>query len=186
MAIIILIALIAVLVLWGVGAFNKLVGLRNRVDNGWSQIEVQLQRRFDLIPNLVETVKAYASHETDVFTKVTEARAAAGKAVASHSVADAASAENAYQAARVAINAVSENYPELRSNENFQQLQEELTSTENKVAFARQNYNDTVTAYNTALETVPTNIVARFGTFDHRDVFKVDDEAVRKAPKVSF
>lgn len=186
MAIIILIALIAVLALWGVGAFNKLVGLRNRVDNGWSQIEVQLQRRFDLIPNLVETVKAYASHETDVFTKVTEARAAAGKAVASHSVADAASAENAYQAARVAINAVSENYPELKSNENFQQLQEELTSTENKVAFARQNYNDTVTAYNTALETVPTNIVARFGAFDHRDVFKVDDEAVRKAPKVSF
>jgi LemA protein len=183
---IILIVVTVLIVLWGLSAYNGLVGLRNRVDSSWAQIEVQLQRRFDLIPNIVETVKGYAKHESDTLNAVTQARASAGKALASGSVADAKQAEQDYHAAKVAINAVSEAYPDLKASDNFKGLQEELVSTENKVAAARQFYNDTVMLYNTKKETVPTNLIAGFGDFPKKDLFEVADETVRVAPKVSF
>lgn len=167
-------------------SYNKLVKLRNRVDEGFAQISTQLQRRFDLIPNLVETVKGYAKHEDSVFEKVTEARAQAGAALQSNSVEGATEARHQLDKAAVSINAVAESYPDLKASANFINLQEELTSTENKVSFARQNYNENVNAYNTARQSFPTNFVAKFGNFDARDFFDVDTEEARVAPKVSF
>jgi LemA protein len=175
-AIVVLVALAVVLM------YNRLVRLRNRSENAWSQVDVQLRRRYDLIPNLVETVKGYAAHERATFEEVTRARAAAQ---AADGVAEQARAENALTGALGRLFAVAEQYPELRATENFQSLQADLADTENKIAVARQVYNDTVQTYDTALETVPTNIVGRMFSFQAREYFEIED-AARAAPQVRF
>ncbi len=167
--------------------YNRLVTLRKQVDNGWSQIDVQLKRRYDLIPNLVETVKGYASHERQLFENVTKARAhAMDAATAGGGVAARAEAENALTQSLRGFMIQVENYPQLRANENFLKLQEELTSTENKISFARQFYNDVATTYNTARELFPTNLVANVFGFLARDLWQITDAAEREAPKVKF
>ena len=177
---------VAVLVLLGLAVvvlYTRLVRLRNRTENAWSQVDVQLRRRYDLIPNLVETVKGYASHERATFEEVTAART---RAQAASGVADQAQAENALTAAIGRLFAVAEAYPELRASENFQQLQAELASTEDKIRVARQVYNDTVLSYENARETVPTNIVAGLFRFQGREYFELEEPAAREAPRVSF
>jgi LemA protein len=171
---------IAVVIL--VVTFNKLVRLRNRSENAWAQIDVQLKRRTDLIPNLVESVKGYASHERETFESVTNARTAAQQA---KTVEDRAAAENVVTAALGRLIAVAEAYPELRASENFQQLQAQLAETENKLAVSRQVYNDTVLTYDTALESFPTNTVAGILGFKSRAYFEAD-AAAREAPQVTF
>ena len=176
---------LAVLVLLGVAVvvlYNRLVRLRNRTENAWSQVDVQLRRRYDLIPNLVETVKGYASHERATFEEVTAARA---RAQAASGVADQAQAENALTAAIGRLFAVAEAYPELRASENFQQLQAQLADTEDKIRVARQVYNDTVLSYENARETVPTNLVASMFSFEEKPFFEIE-EPVREAPRVQF
>ena len=175
--------LVLVIVLWLVGVYNGLVGMRNQVKNAWSQIDVQLKRRYDLIPNLVETVKGYAKHEREVFENVTKARAACMSAAGP---ADAAKAENFLSQTLKSLFAVAEAYPELKANQNFLALQEELASTENKVSFARQFYNDTVMRYNTRIQTVPANIVAGMFSFKAEEFFQTENAAERQAPKVQF
>ena len=179
----IVVALVVLLGLALVLLYNRLVTLRNRVDNAWAQVDVQLRRRYDLIPNLVETVKGYASHERATFEEVTRARAAAEGA---RGVAEQAQAENALTAAIGRLFAVAEAYPELRATENFQQLQAELAETENKIRVARQIYNDAVLSYENARETVPTNLVAGVFGFEPRPYFEVEELEVREAPQVSF
>jgi LemA protein len=181
------VALIAVLILVALGLalvvlYNRLVRLRNRVENAWSQVDVQLRRRYDLIPNLVETVKGYASHERATFEEVTNARTRAQEA---RTVAEQASAENVLTAAIGRLFAVAEAYPELRATENFQQLQAQLQDTEDKIRVARQVYNDTVLTYENARETVPTNIVAGMFNFGPKEFFEIE-EPVREAPRVTF
>ena len=181
------VALIAVLVLVALGLalvvlYNRLVRLRNRVENAWSQVDVQLRRRYDLIPNLVETVKGYASHERATFEAVTNARTRAQEA---RTVPEQASAENVLTAAIGRLFAVAEAYPELRATENFQQLQAQLQDTEDKIRVARQVYNDTVLTYENARETVPTNIVASMFNFGPKEFFEIE-EPVREAPRVTF
>lgn len=167
--------------------YNRLVTLRKQVDNGWSQIDVQLKRRYDLIPNLVETVKGYAGHERQLFENVTKARAhAMDAATGGGGVAERAVAENALTQSLRGFMIQVENYPQLRANENFLKLQEELTSTENKISFARQFYNDVATTYNTARELFPTNLVANIFGFLARDLWQITDAAEREAPKVKF
>jgi len=180
---IIVLAVLVVLVLWVVSQYNGLVTLKQRVKNAWSQIDVQLQRRFDLIPNLVETVKGYTKHEEDVLTKVTELRTSWAKAT---TVGEKAELSNELSGALKTIMAVSENYPDLKANQNFAQMQEELQNTENKVAYSRQFYNDTVTKYNTKLQLFPTNLIAGMLHFTEEELFKVDSEETRKIVKVSF
>jgi len=182
-ALIILGVLAVVLVLWFVSAYNGLVGLRNRVDNAWAQVDVQLKRRYDLLPNLIETVKGYMTHERETLESVVRARSAA---LAAQTPAEAAKADGAVSGALRAIMVNVERYPDLKANQNFLSLQEELSSTENKVSFARQAYNDAVTRYNSAIQTIPTNIVAGFAHFTARDLFVVEDPAQREVPKVSF
>jgi LemA protein len=180
------IVLAAGLVLLGLAIvllYNRLVRLRNRVENAWSQVDVQLRRRYDLIPNLVETVKGYASHERATFEEVTRARTRAQEA---RTVAEQASAENALTAAIGRLFAVAEAYPELRATENFQQLQAQLEDTEQKIAVSRQVYNDAVLSYDTALETVPTNIVGGLFNFEEKPYFEIEEPAVREAPRVQF
>ena len=179
----ILLGLLAVAALYGVVAYNGLVRLRNEVNNAWSQIDVQLKRRHDLIPNLVETAKGYMKHEHETLTKITEARNLARNA---SSVADASRAESQLSSALGQFFVVVENYPDLKANQNFLALQEELTSTENKIGFARQYYNDTVMRYNTAIQTIPRNIVAGIGGFTKRDFFEIQAAEEREAPKVDF
>lgn len=169
--------------LWFVFTYNGLITWRNRVRNAWSQIDVQLKRRYDLIPNLVETVKGYAKHEKEVFENVTKARSACMQA---QSVTDTAKAENFLSQTLKSLFAVAENYPELKANENFLALQEELTSTENKISFSRQFYNDTVMEYNTKLQTIPTNIVAGIGNFRPEPFFQIESAEERQAVKVKF
>lgn len=178
----ILLAIVALAVVAGVLLFNRLVALRIRVDNGWSQIDVQLRRRHDLIPNLVESVKGYASHEREVFQHVTEARA---RGMGASSVADRAQAENALTQGLGRLFAVAEAYPELKANENFLALQEELTATESKVAYARQFYNDQVMKLNTAIQSFPSSVVARLGRFGAREFFDIE-EPVRGPVEVDF
>ena len=178
----IVIGLVVLLGLALVLLYNRLVMLRNRVDNAWAQVDVQLRRRYDLIPNLVETVKGYAAHERGTFEEVTRARAAAESA---RGVAEQRQAENALTAAIGRLFAVAEAYPELRASENFQRLQEELGETETRIAVSRQVYNDTVLTYNTAIQSIPANLVAGPLGFDERPFFEVDD-AAREAPRVSF
>ena len=179
----ILLAIVVVLVLVLITFYNRLVRFRNRVENAWAQVDVQLKRRYDLIPNLVETVKGYASHERATFEEVTAARTRAQEA---GGVVDQAQAENALTAAIGRLFAVAEAYPELRASENFQQLQAELASTEDKIRVARQVYNDTVLSYENARETVPTNIVAGLFRFEAREYFELEEPAAREAPRVSF
>ena len=163
--------------------YNRLVRLRNRCENAWAQIDVQLRRRHDLIPNLIETVKGYASHERATFEEVTKARTAAQKA---QGAAEPAAAENMLTQAIGRLFAVAEEYPELRATENFQQLQAQLEETEGKIAVSRQIYNDAVLSYDNALETVPTNIVAGIFGFEPREYFEVEEPAAREAPQVQF
>jgi LemA protein len=163
--------------------YNRLVRLRNRAENAWAQVDVQLRRRYDLIPNIVEAVKGYASHERQTFEEVTKARTAAQQA---QTVPDQAQAENMLTQAIGRLFAVAEQYPQLRATENFQQLQAQLAETEGKIAISRQVYNDTVLTYDTALETVPTNIVGGMFNFEERQYFEVEEPAVREAPRVQF
>jgi LemA protein len=183
MILIALIAVAVVLVGWLIGAYNSLVQLRNQLDNAWAQIDVQLKRRYDLIPNLVETVKGYAKHESGTFERVTQAR---NMAVNAKSIGERAEAEGMLTGALKSLFAVAEAYPELKANQNFLALQEELTSTENKVSFSRQFYNDNVMTYNTAIQTFPTLLIAGMFQFTKRDFFEVKAGPEREAPKVSF
>ena len=178
-----LLVFVALLVLVLVLFYNRFVRLRNRVDNAWAQIEVQLKRRHDLIPNLVETVRGYAAHERETFESVTEARAAAERA---QSPAEAAQAEGLLDRALGRLLAVAEAYPELQADENFRQLQDELANTENRIAVSRQVYNDTVLTYNNAIQTIPGVIVAGPFGFSAREFFDVDDDSEREPPRVSF
>jgi LemA protein len=180
--------------LFVIGQYNQLVTLRNRFKNAFSQIDVQLKRRYDLIPNLVETAKAYLQHESKTLEAVTQARniaqTAGGVAAANpgdpRAMRELAGAEAGLTGALGRLLAVAENYPDLKANQNMMQLTEELTSTENKVAFARQAYNDSVMAYNTQRELFPTNIVAGIFQFTAAELFQVENPAERQAPKVSF
>ncbi|MBQ7410150.1 MAG: LemA family protein [Clostridia bacterium] len=174
---------ILVIVLAAIGMYNGLVQSRNKVKNAWSQIDVQLQRRFDLIPNLVEAVKGYMEHENETLTKVTELRTSWANAT---TINEKAELDNQLSGALKTIMAVSENYPELKANQNFSELQEELRSTENKISYARQFYNDSVTMYNTKLEVVPTNLVASLFHFKPEELFKTDSEEARQNVKVDF
>ena len=180
---IVLIVIAVVLVGIVIGLYNKLVRLRNRAENAWAQVDVQLRRRYDLIPNLVEAVKGYAAHERQTFEEVTKARTAAQQA---QGVQEQAQAENLLTQAIGRLFAVAEAYPELRATENFQQLQAQLADTEQKIAISRQVYNDAVLTYDNALETVPTNIVAGVFNFEPRQYFEVEDPAAREAPRVQF
>lgn len=183
---IVLIAIVALIVIVGISFYNKLVSRRNTVDESFAQIETQLQRRYDLIPNLVATVKQYATHEASVFESITEARAAAQAAAGTGTPEGLAEADRLLSKAGMQINAVAEAYPDLKASANFGQLQEELASTENKVAFARQAYNDSVNVYNTTRESFPSNIIAKMFKFTKRDMFEVDAPEARKAVKVDF
>lgn len=187
MAWIIVAVIVAVIVLCAVFAYNSLVALRNRVNNGWAQIDVQLKQRSDLIPNLVETVKGYAAHESEVFTQVTRARAGAVAAANNPDATrqDRAAAENALSRALVSLQATAEAYPQLKANQNFLDLQAQLSQIEQKIAYARQFYNDVVMKFNTSTETVPSNIIAGMFHFEKAQYFEADDSA-RQAPRVSF
>jgi LemA protein len=180
---IVVIVIAVVLIGIVVALYNKLVRLRNRSENAWAQVDVQLRRRYDLIPNLVEAVKGYAAHERETFEEVTKARTAAQQA---QGVEEQAKAENILTQALGKLFAVAEAYPELRATENFQQLQAQLTDTEQKIAISRQVYNDAVLTYDNALETVPTNIVAGIFSFEPRQYFEVEEAEVREAPRVQF
>lgn len=178
LAFLILLSLIGIVIVY----YNRLVILRNRVDNAWAQIEVQLKRRADLIPNLVETVKGYAAHERTVFERVTQARSSLLEAKTPR---EAAQAEGELTRALKTLFAVAEAYPELKANANFQDLQKQLEDTENKIAYTRQFYNDTVLIYNNAIETFPGNIFARIFNFKRREFFEIG-EGERVAPRVAF
>ena len=177
------VGIIVVLVLWVVATYNRLVGLRNQVVNGWRQIDVQLKRRHDLIPNLVNTVRGAMEYERDTLTQVMEARA---RATAATGPADAARKEGELSQALGRLFALAENYPALKANENVKLLQEELSSTENKVGFARQFYNDIATRFNTAQQTFPTNMLASTFGFKASELFEVTEEAERQVPAVDL
>ena len=181
--IIILLVIVAVIFIVAIGLYNSLVQAKVKVDNAWSQIDVQLQRRFDLIPNFVETVKGYMTHEKETFEKIAELRTSWAN---TQSVSEKANLDNQLSTALKTIMAVSESYPELKANQNFADLSEELRNTENKISFSRQFYNDTVTMYNTKLMVFPSNIIAGMFNFKSRDLFKADSEEARKNVKVDF
>jgi len=180
---IVLIIIIAVIALFFISIYNSLVRLKNQVKNAWSQIDVQLKRRHDLIPNLIETVKGYMTHERDTLENITKARS---QAVAAEGVGDKAKAEGELTRALGKFNLVVENYPDLKANQNFLSLQEELTSTENKISFSRQNYNDQVLFYNNKIQMFPSNIVAGMFRFTEEEFFEIEDEKEKEVPKVSF
>ena len=190
----VLVGIVLLLVIVVVGIFNGLVGLRNRVKNAYAQIDVQLKRRYDLIPNLVETAKGYMKHERETLESVTNARNQAASAASAASkdptkagvITDLASADGALTGALGKLMVVMEAYPDLKANENMMQVQEELTSTENRVAFSRQAYNDSVMTYNNKREMFPSNIVAGIFGFKFAQCWELDDEAARDVPKVSF
>jgi LemA protein len=179
----VLLGIVLLLVVLGVLFYNNLVRLRNRVDNSWAQIEVQLKRRWDLIPNLIETVKGYAAHERETFEAVTAARTRAQQA---QTPAETAQAEGILGQALGRLFAVAEAYPELQADENFRQLQTELAETENRIATSRQVYNDTVLTYNNAIQTFPGAVLAGPLGFTGREFFDVEDEAQREPPRVDF
>ena len=181
-AIIVIVAIVVLLILIFVAQYNGLVRLRNRIDNAWSQIDVQLQRRHDLIPNLVETVKGYAAHEKDTLERVVQAR---NQAVAAQGPAAQGQAENVLTGALRQLFAVAEAYPDLKANQNFLNLQEELTSSEDRVAYARQFYNDTVLKYNNKIQSIPSNVIAGMFNFQEREYFEGEEEA-RSVPRVQF
>lgn len=179
----IILAVVILLVIVVIGLYNSLVQARIKVDNAWSQIDVQLQRRFDLIPNFVETVKGYMQHESETFEKITKLRTSWAN---TQSVSEKAKLDNELSNSLKTIMAVSENYPDLKANQNFSELSEELRNTENKISFSRQFYNDTVTMYNTKLQVVPSNIIAGMFHFTPRELFKTESEEARKNVKVDF
>jgi len=174
---------LTIAVLWVIVMFNKLIVLKNQVSNAWRQIDVQLKRRYDLIPNLVETVKGVMKFEQDTLTKVIEAR---NKAMSAQSIPDKAVQENALTGALRQLFALVENYPDIKSNTNVTQLQEELTSTENKISFARQFYNDLATQFNITQQVFPTNIIASIFAFSQVDLFQVAGEEEKQVPKVNL
>ena len=179
------IALIVVvlLIIWVVAIYNGLVSAKLKVENAWSQIDVQLQRRFDLIPNFVETVKGYMTHESETFEKITNLRSSWAN---SSSVGEKAKLDNELSGALKTIMAVSENYPDLKASTNFSELSEELRNTENKISFSRQFYNDSVTMYNTKLEVFPSNIIANMFNFKSKELFEAENDEARKNVKVDF
>ena len=179
----IILAIVLILVIAIIVMYNSLVQARVKVDNAWSQIDVQLQRRFDLIPNFVETVKGYMTHEKETFEKIAELRTSWANA---GSVSEKATLDGELSTALKTIMAVSESYPELKANQNFADLSEELRNTENKISFSRQFYNDTVTMYNTKLQVFPSNIIAGMFNFKSRDLFKAESDEARKNVKVDF
>ena len=179
----IILIIVIVLIIAIISMYNSLVQSKIKVDNAWSQIDVQLQRRFDLIPNFVETVKGYMTHEKETFEKIAELRTSWAN---TQSVSEKANLDNQLSTALKTIMAVSENYPELKANQNFSELSEELRNTENKISFSRQFYNDTVTMYNTKLEVFPSNIIAGIFHFTARDLFKAESDEARKNVKVDF
>lgn len=182
-AVIFILVVAIVLAIVAAVLYNDLVKLRQNVKNAWSQIDVQLQRRYDLIPNLVETVKGYMEHENATLTKVTDLRNAWANA---STLAEKARIDDQLSSAIKTIFAVSENYPELKANQNFIQLQQELTNTEDKLSFSRQFYNDSVTKYNTKIELVPSNLIASMFHFKPEELFKIDSEEAKKNVKVDF
>jgi LemA protein len=180
---IVVIALIVIFVIYIISIYNSLVGLKNQVKNAWSQIDVQLKRRHDLIPNLIEAVKGYMAHERGTLENITNARS---KAVSAQGVSEKAKAESQLTEAIGKFNLVVENYPDLKANQNFLVLQEELTSTENKISFSRQNYNDQVLFFNNKIQMFPSNIIAGMFNFREEVFFQVEDQSERAVPKVSF
>ncbi len=180
-----LIVLAIVLVVWVIGLYNGLVRLRNEVRNAWAQIDVQLKRRYDLIPNLVETVKGYAKHERGTLEAVVQARQQAIN-VSADDVAQKAQAENALTQTLRSLFALAESYPDLKANQNFLALQEELASTENKIGFARQYYNDAAMKINNMIQMFPSNMIATMFNFHQEKYFEVAEAAEREAPKVAF
>jgi len=179
----ILVGLVGLIILWWIATYNRMIVLRNRIDNAWSQVDVQLRRRYDLIPNLVEIVKGYAAHERQTFEEVTKARQAG---IDARTVQDQAAAENMITEALKRLFAVAEAYPQLRATENFQQLQEELSGTESKIAYARQFYNDTVLSYHNLIQAFPARIIAGMGGFQKRDYFEIEEAAARGPVQVQF
>ena len=179
----IILGIVVVLIIAVIGMYNSLVQSKIKVDNAWSQIDVQLQRRFDLIPNFVETVKGYMTHEKETFEKIASLRTSWANA---NSVSEKADLDNQLSTTLKTIMAVSENYPELKANQNFSELSEELRNTENKISFSRQFYNDTVTMYNTKLQVFPSNIIAGMFNFKARDLFKAESDEARRNVKVDF
>jgi LemA protein len=180
---IVIVVLVVIAVLWGIATYNSLVRLRTRAEEGYSDIDVQLKRRHDLIPNLVETVKGYAAHERQTFERVTEAR---NQAVAAQGPEARAQAENQLSGALRQLFAVAEAYPELKASQNFIELQDELTDTEDKIQAARRFYNMTVRDLNIKIQSFPASAIARFGNFEQREFFEVEEPADREVPAVSF
>ena len=179
----IIVAVIAVIVLWAVGVYNSIIRLKQNVENGWSQIDVQLKRRHDLIPNLVETAKGYMDHERTTLENVIKARQ---QAVDASGIKSKQAAENFLTSTLRSLFAVSENYPNLKADQQMLKIQEELTSTENKIAFARQYYNDEAARFNTTIQTVPNNIIAGTAGVKNYDFFELEDKAQKEAPQVKF
>ena len=175
--------IIVLLVIWIISIYNGLIKSRQKVDNAWSQIDVQLQRRFDLIPNFVETVKGYMTHESETFEKIAQLRTSWAN---SSTVGEKAKLDGELSGALKTIMAVSENYPELKANQNFSELSEELRNTENKISFSRQFYNDSVTMYNEKLAIFPSNIIAGMFNFKERELFAAESDEARKNVKVDF
>ncbi len=182
-AFVLLLIIIGAIVLMAIGMYNSLITLRNRCDNAWSQVDVQLRRRYDLIPNLVETVKGYAKHESGVFERVTQAR---NMAVNAQTVKAQGDADNVLTGALKSLFAVAEAYPDLKANQNFLMLQEELAGTESKVAYARQFYNDVVMKFNMKQQVFPSNILANMFGFKTREYFQIEEEVAKGPVKVQF
>ena len=182
-ALIVIIAIVAFMIIFVIGVYNGLITLRNRSDNAWAQVDVQLRRRYDLIPNLVETVKGYAKHEREVFQKVTEARA---RAIDAGTVKEQGEAENMLSGALKSLFAVVENYPDLKANQNFLMLQEELAGTEGKIAYARQFYNDNVMKFNLKQQVFPSNIIANMFNFKEKEYFEIEEPEARRPVEVKF
>ena len=184
---VVVVLLIVVLVGWIIGVYNKLVKSRNKVKTQWAQIDVQVKRRFDLIPNLVETVKGYAKHESDIYTQFADARKMYAEAKGNGSASEMAKADaNLSKALSIFVNAVTEQYPQLKADANFNSLQRELSETEDKIAYQRQFYNDVVMSYNNSREVFPAVIIANMFGFKEAELFKTTDEVRDNAPKVSF
>ena len=182
-AVIVVVVILVVAVLYYISKRNSIIASRNRVDESWSGIDVQLKRRHDLVPNLVETVKGYASHESEVFEKATKARA---EAMSAHSVADTSKAESQLSGALTDLRAVAENYPTLRATENFQQLSRNLSELEDEIQASRRIYNSNVQSYNTDIQQFPGSIIANQGNFTAREYFEIEDKTEREPVSVSF
>jgi LemA protein len=179
----VILGLIGLVIIWAIVTYNRMIVLRNRIDNAWSQVDVQLRRRYDLIPNLVATVKGYAAHERETFEAVTKARQAG---IDAGNVQEQGQAENLITGALRRLFAVAENYPQLRASENFMQLQEELAGTESKIAYARQFYNDSILGYHNLIQMFPANMVAGMGGFQQREYFEIEEPEARGPVQVEF